>query len=113
LPDLKDRTKKYSIRVIRFYKSLSSAFEVQHIGRQFLRSGTSVGANTRAAFRARSKKEYLAKLGIVVEEADECIYGAEILDEFLDTDKHDLLELKQEAEELISIFVSLIKNERN
>ena len=71
--DLKDRTKNFAIDVIRFYKSLPKTTEHQVCGRQLLKSGTSVGANTRSAFRGRSKKEFLAKIGIVIEEADELL----------------------------------------
>ncbi len=69
--DLKVRTKVFALRVIRAYRALPSSDEARVIGRQLLRSATSVGANYRAACRARSRAEFIAKLGIVLEEADE------------------------------------------
>ncbi len=68
--DLKLRTKKFALRVIKLVRSLPKNMVAYEIGRQLLRSGTSVASNTRAAFRGRSKKEFLAKIGIVIEEAD-------------------------------------------
>ena len=62
--DLKERAKRFSINCIRLYVSMSKTSESQVVGKQLLRSGTSVGANTRAAFRGRSNKEFIAKLGI-------------------------------------------------
>jgi len=107
--DLKDRTKTFAIGIIKFYKSLPKSTEHQVCGKQLLRSGTSVGANTRSAFRGRSKKEFIAKIGIVIEEADECIYWLELL-QSLDKYKEKTIEnLMREAEELVSIFVSIHK----
>ena len=79
--DLKQRTKDYALAVIRLGVTLPKSEVGRVIGRQLLRSGTSVGANTRAAFRGRSKKEFIAKLGIVIEEADESLYWLELLTE--------------------------------
>ena len=72
--DLKDRTKRFSVRVVKLVRSLSRDIAEHEIGRQLIRSGMSVGANTRAAFRGRSNKEFVSKLGVVVEEADECSF---------------------------------------
>src|SRR5439155_712801 len=77
--DLKVRTKVFALRVIRAYRRLPSSDEARVIGRQLLRSATSVGANYRAACRARSRAEFIAKLGIVLEEADEAVYWLELL----------------------------------
>src|SRR5436305_391415 len=79
--DLKARTRQFAIRIIRLYKSLSHNEESRVIGRQLLRSGTSIGANYRAACRGRSKAEFIAKLGIVLEEADETVFWLELLPE--------------------------------
>ena len=79
--DLKVRTKHFAIRIIHLYKSLPHSEEARVVGRQFLRSGTSVGANYRAACRARSRAEFIAKLGIVLEEADETHLWLEVCDD--------------------------------
>lgn len=76
---LQDRTKNYALRIIRLVSSLPKTTEATAIGRQLIRSGTSVAANTRSAFRARSKKEFIAKLGIVIEETDESMLWIELL----------------------------------
>jgi four helix bundle protein len=76
---LLDRTKSFALRIIRLFRSLPRSPEVQIIGKQLLRSGTSVGANYRSACRGRSRAEFLAKIGVVVEEADESIYWLELL----------------------------------
>jgi four helix bundle protein len=106
--DLKDRTKQFALRVMRVYRALPRREEARIIGRQLLRSGTSVGANYRAACRARSRAEFVAKLGIVLEEADETVFWLELLQEsgILTTQK--LGPLAQEARELTSIFVASI-----
>src|SRR5437667_11200575 len=99
----------FALRVIRAYRGLPSSDEARVIGRQLLRSATSVGANYRAACRARSPAEFIAKLGIVLEEADEAVYWLEtgILD-------HKRLEpLLREANELTSIFVSSLRTAKS
>lgn len=88
-------------------QSLPSNNVSYRIGDQLLKSGTSVGANTRASFRARSRKEYVAKLGIVIEEADESIFWLEILESSDIGNLEETKKLKQEAEELTKIFVSI------
>lgn len=107
--NLQLRTKKFSLEIIRLYKKLPKTTEAQIIGKQFFRSGTSVGANTRSAFRGRSNKEYKAKLGIVIEEADECIFWLELLIEAEIYSDDKVKVLIEEANELTSIFVSLYK----
>jgi four helix bundle protein len=79
-PDnLRDRTKAFAIRIVRLFRALPHSREAQVIGNQLLRSGTSVGANYRAACRARSRQEFISRLGVVVEEADETIFWLELL----------------------------------
>ena len=68
--ELKERTKRFAIRVVRLFQSLPKTDEAKLIGKQALRSGTSVAANYRAVCRARSKAEFVARMGVVVEEAD-------------------------------------------
>ena len=106
-PDqLRDRTKKFAVRVIRLCQALPKSSEGQVIAKQLLRAGTSVGANYRAACRSRSKAEWLAKLGVVIEEADESMYWMELVSE-LKLMKPELIgPLYQEAEELTRICVS-------
>src|SRR5947199_8507827 len=73
--EMKGRTKTFAVRIIKFYKRLPKTDEARVLGRQVLRSGTSVAANYRAICRARSKAEFVAKIGTVVEEADETVSG--------------------------------------
>jgi len=104
--DLKARTKQFALRVLRLYRALPAGEEAKILGRQILRSGTSVGANYRAACRARSRAEFIAKLGIVLEEADETVFWLELLLEG-GIVKHEKLDaLLKEAQELTSIFVT-------
>ncbi len=76
---LKDRTKAFALRILKLCRSLPKTDEARTIGRQLLRSGTSVAANYRAVCRARSKAEFVAKIGVVVEEADETAFWLELL----------------------------------
>jgi len=77
--ELKNRTKRFAIRVINLYRSLPRTAEARIIGNQVLRSGTSVASNYRAVCRARSRAEFIAKIGVVVEEADETVFGLSCL----------------------------------
>ena len=111
--DLKDRTKKFSLAVIDFYNILPKGMVFHVLGKQLLRSGTSVGANTRSAFRGGSTKEFIAKIGIVIEEADESIFWCELLEEQKEILKTDELKwLKKEADEIVAIFTSISKNSK-
>ena len=108
--ELKDRTKQFAIRVVKLISRLPSSIEGQAIARQLIRSGTSVGANYRAACRGRSKAEFIAKLGIVEEEADESAFWMEII---IETGllKKDLVEaLLKEANELVAIMAASRKS---
>lgn len=107
--DLKARTKQFAVRIIRLYRALPRNEESRVIGRQLLRSGTSIGANYRAACRARSKAEFVAKLGVVLEEADETVFWLELLPEAGMTRKELISALMQEANELVSIFVASLR----
>src|SRR6195256_2573404 len=98
--DLKDRTKQFALRVVRLYRALPFLEEARVIGGQLLRSGTSVGANYRAACRARSKAEFGAKLGIGLEEADETVFWLDLLQESGIMSPQKLMPLVQEAREL-------------
>src|SRR5258708_14025820 len=78
---LRDRTKTFALRVIRLFRSLPFKTDTQVLGKQLLRCGTSVAANYRAVCRARSKAEFVARIGIVAEEADEAVLWLELLTE--------------------------------
>ena len=79
--ELQQRTKKFSLQIIQFFQALPKSQEAQILGKQLLRSATSVTANYRAACRARSRAEFVAKLSIVVEEADETLLWLEMISE--------------------------------
>src|SRR5262245_5730641 len=110
--ELKERTKKFALRVIRLVEALPSGRLCDTIGRQILRSGTSVGANYRASCRARSTADFVSKMGIVEEELDECLYWLELLAETKTIEGNRLKNLEKEANELLSIAVSSIKTAR-
>src|ERR1700690_3788408 len=78
---LKPLTKDFALRILRLYRSLPRTDEARILGKQLLRSSTSIGANYRAACRGRSRAEFIAKLGIVLEEADETVFWLELLQE--------------------------------
>ena len=105
--DLKKRTKQFALRIIKLVTALPRSREADIIGRQLLRSGTSVGANYREASRARSKAEFIAKIGIVEQEADEAFYWMEILSESAMVSTSLLKDLMEEADELIAIFTTI------
>jgi four helix bundle protein len=110
--ELKERTKKFALRVIRLVEALPGGRFCDTIARQILRSGTSVGANYRAACRAKSNPGFVSKMGIVEEELDECLYWIEILADTKTIDGTRLKNLEKEANELLSIAVSSIKTAR-
>ncbi|MBI5621717.1 four helix bundle protein [Candidatus Falkowbacteria bacterium] len=103
--ELKQRTKDYALRIIKLVKALPRDPTGRVIGNQLLRSGTSVGANYRAACRARSKAEFVAKLGIVIEEADESAFWIELIIANTLMKKKLVEPLLQETDEIISIMV--------
>ena len=112
--ELKERTKRFALRVIRLVQSLPKTMEAQTIGRQLLKAGTSVGANYRAACRGRSRAEFAAKLGIVEEESDESAFWLEIIIETGLLKKHLVQPLLDEADELVAIMVaSRISTKKN
>src|SRR5208337_5406039 len=107
--DLKLRTKEFALRVVRLYRALPPREEARTIGKQLLRSGTSIGANYRAACRARSRPEFVAKLGIVLEEADETVFWLELMQDAGVFPEAKLREIVQEARELVAIFVASVR----
>lgn len=110
---IKARTKKFVLDSIKFYQSLPKSEEAKIIGRQFIRSASSVGANYRAACRSRSKAEFFAKLSIVVEEADETAFWIEILTESNITDSAEAQPLLKEANEILAIVAKARKTVSN
>jgi four helix bundle protein len=101
---LKDRTKQFALRIIRLTRALPAEVESRVISYQLLRSGTSVVANYRAVCRARSRAEFLAKMAIVLEEADESAFWLELLSEAGLIPETKLSALRAEANELVAIF---------
>jgi four helix bundle protein len=104
--DLKNRTKQFALSVIRFVDSLPSNRTTEILGRQLLRSATSVGANYRSACRARSKADFISKITVVEEEADECQYWLELFVESGKSTPINLEPLLKEAGELTAIFTA-------
>ena len=110
--DLKQRTKCFALKIIRFVEKLPRSRIAAIMGDQLLRSGTSVGSNYRAACRARSPAEFCAKMGIVEEEADESIYCMKLLVEAGSVHPDDAEDLMREEDEVVAIAVSSIKTAR-
>ncbi len=110
--EMKRRTKQFALRVIRLVESLPRGRTADVIGNQLLRSGTSVGANYRAACRAKSNADFISKMGIVEEETDESLYWMELLIEAQIVESVKLASLMKEADELLAITVSSIKTAR-
>ena len=107
--DLKARTKVFALRIIKLFSSLSKTTEAQVIGRQILRSGTSVGAQYREACRSRSNAEFISKMESSLQELDETAYWLELLIDSGLVKADKLKELQNEADQLIAIFVSSVK----
>jgi four helix bundle protein len=104
--ELKSRTKQFAITVIKFAGALPSGLPFAIIGKQLLRAATSVGANYRSACRARSRTDFVSKITIVEEEADECLYWIELLQELGNIDSRAAGALYTEAFELTAIFTA-------
>lgn len=106
---LKNRTKAFVLEAIKFYQTLPKTEEAKIIGRQFIRSSSSVGANYRAACRSRSKAEFFSKMSIVIEEADETAFWLEILIEAKITDNENAKKLLSEVNEILAIMAKARK----
>ena len=104
--DLRNRSKAFAYRVIKLFRSLPKTTEAQVIGKQLLRSGTSVAANYRAAARARSQAEFISRISVVVEEADETVFWLECLSDNGIVKASLLQDLLREANELLAIFAA-------
>lgn len=106
--DLRLRSKAFALRILKLFAALPKETAAQTLGKQVLRSGTSIGANYREAYRARSKAEFIAKTGICLGEAEETAYWLELLADGDIIQRHLLEDLMQECDELIAIFVTIL-----
>jgi four helix bundle protein len=112
--DLRQRTKEFALRIIRLYGALPKSTEAQVIGKQVLRSGTSVGAHYREAeaHRSRSNAEFISKIEGGLQELEETVYWLELLTESGIMQAGQLKNLLQEADELTAILVTCVKNRK-
>lgn len=110
--DLRDRTKRFALNIVRMFTSLPKTTEATVLGKQVLRSGTSIGANYREAYRSRSRAEFIAKIGDCLKELEETAYWLELLVESLIVDGMRLTDLRKECNELIAIFVTIVKTSK-
>jgi TIGR02436 family protein len=110
--DLRERTRNFALRIVRMFAKLPKTTEAQILGKQLLRSGTSIGANYREAYRGRSRAEFISKCGDCLREIEETAYWLELLvaADIVSSDK--LAALRQECDELTAIFVSIIKQSK-
>ncbi len=104
--ELKKRTKQFSLDAIRLCDTLPNTRSGNVIANQLLRAGTSVGANYRAACRARSDADFISKIGVTLEEADECVYWLELVRDSGLKPAEQLAGLLKEGNELVAIFVA-------
>jgi four helix bundle protein len=107
--DLNDRTKKAAIDIVKFCCTLPQKQEYQIISKQLIRCATSVGANYRSSRRGKSVPDFIAKLSIVEEEADEAMYWMELIKELGCPDEPQLMKLHTEMNEITSIIVACKK----
>jgi four helix bundle protein len=110
---LKNRTRSFAKQIILLCRKFPKNREGRLIGDQLFRSAASVGANYRAACRARAKAEFISKLAIVEEEADETLYWLELIKEMKIIDEPSIDPLMKECDELIAIIVASIKTVKN
>jgi four helix bundle protein len=111
--DLKERTKTYARRIIKLFVALPKETVAQVLGKQSLRSGTSVGANYREANRGRSKAEFIAKVGDCLREVDETAYWLELLVDEKLVPAPKMTALLDETEQLTAIFVTILKKAKD
>ena len=110
--DLRKRTKDFALRIVRMFSALPKTTEAQVLGKQLLRSGTSIGANYREAFRARSKLEFIAKCGDSLREIEETAYWLELLVDAGIVSPEKLQPLRNESDELSAIFVTILRRSK-
>ncbi|MDX2214440.1 MAG: four helix bundle protein [Oculatellaceae cyanobacterium bins.114] len=107
--NLKKRTKDFALRIIKLYGALPSSVEAQVIGKQILRSGTSVGAHYHESSRSRSKAEFISKIQVSLQELEETIYWLELLIASQLVHESKLTKLLEESKELIAILATCMK----
>ena len=110
--ELKGRTKSFAIRIVTLFRSLPRSPDAQTLGKQLLRSGTSVAANYRSVCRSRSRAEFIAKMGVVMEEADESAFWLELLSETGVIKAERTQNLLKEANELVAIFGASLRTSK-
>jgi four helix bundle protein len=110
--DLRNRTKSFALRTVRMFSALPKTTEAQVLGKQLLRSGTSVGANYREAYRGRSKPEFISKCGDCLREIEETAYWMELLVDAEIFPAEKLQSLRDECNELTAIFVAILKSSK-
>jgi len=111
--ELRDRTKQFAVRVVKMVRTLPKSDEARVLGKQVLRSGTSVAANHRAVCRARSRADFVSKLAVVTEEVDETVFWLELLIDTGIVAKPRMENLLTEANELTRIFGSSLHTARS
>ena len=111
--ELKDRTKRFAVDVIQLTRELPNTLDGRRVGQQLLDSGTSVAANYRSACRARSRAEFISKLGVVEEEADESLFWLELMVDSRIVTLQRAEKLMKEADELTAIFVASLKTAKH
>jgi len=111
--ELRRRTKDFALRIMRMCRTIPSTRETNIINNQILRSATGVAANYRAVGLARSKAEFISKLGIVIEEADETVFWLELLSDSGIIPGSKLRELMAEGNELVAIFLASRKTAKS
>ncbi|MGB2752604.1 MAG: four helix bundle protein [Pyrinomonadaceae bacterium] len=107
--ELKHRTKEFAVRIIKLYAALPKTTELQVIGKQFLRSGTSVGAHYRESQYAKSDADFISKIEGGLQELEETSYWLELLDEMHLFDSEELVPIRNETNELTAIFITIVK----
>jgi four helix bundle protein len=110
--DLRQRTKEFGLQIVRVFCELPKTTEAQILGKQVLRSGTSVGANYREAYRGRSKAEFISKCGDSLRELEETAYWLELLVDGKIVPADKVSAVRQECDELIAIFVTILKSSK-
>jgi four helix bundle protein len=106
--DLRERTKKFALRIIKLYSALPRRGDAQVLGTQVLKSGTSVGAHYREAWRAKSNADFISKIEGALQELDETAYWLELIGESETLPMKRLKPLQDEAEELTAILVTIV-----
>ena len=113
VPDLRERTKAFALRVIKMFSALPKLEQARVLGRQVLRFGTSVGANYREAQRSRSKAEFIAKIGDCLKELDETAYWLELLTDSKIVPAAKLAALRDECDQLLAILTTISKKAKS